>query len=204
LVETDVRLAAPTGCGVGVKRLKSRRLGSRIRRRDELKSLAIIFLAGGIPMMAAATLIVVSMRPDLGSRRFFHADVDTEAMTIDWPTLYRLNEKDPTVDYIRALLPTTTVRIPGYMVAFEETPDKNREVSQFLLIPDPGNWLHPPHFDSGDVIFVHLMGGARTRLLPRRAVWVTGRLSLSPTKQGEIEAAYQMWASGVQQMAGAE
>ena len=198
--ETDVRLLAPAGCVVGMKRLKSRKLGSRIRRRDELKSLAIVFLTGGIPMVAAAALIVVSMRPDLRNTRFFHTAVETEAMTIDWSTLYRLNQKDPTVDYIRALLPTATVRIPGYMIAFEEIPDKNSEVTQFLLVPDPGNWLHPPHLDPGDVVFVRLKGGAKARFLARTAVWVEGKLSLSPVRKGEIEAAYPMWASDVQEL----
>jgi hypothetical protein len=154
----------------------------------------------GVPMVAAAALIVVSMRPDLGNTRFFHTAVETEALTMDWPTLYRLNEKDPTVEYIRALLPTSQVRMPGYMIPFEEIPDKNSEVTQFLLVPDPGNWLHPPHLDPGDVVFVRLEGGARARLLARRAVWVTGKLSLSPIKRAELGAAYPMWASGVQEL----
>jgi hypothetical protein len=183
-----------------MKRLKSRKLGSRVRRREEWKAFGITVLAMGVPMVAAATLIVVSMRPDLGNTRFFHTAVETEPMTIDWPTLYRLNEKDPTVEYIRALLPAATVRIPGYMIAFEEIPDKNSEVTQFLLVPDPGNWLHPPHLDPGDVIFVRLKGGAKARLLARKAVWVRGTLSLSPVKRGEIEAAYPMWASDVQEL----
>jgi hypothetical protein len=176
----------------------------KIGRRDEWKALGVIFLASAVPLMAAAALIVVSMRPDLGSTRFLHGTSETEAMTIDWPTLYRLNQKEPTVEYIRALLPTSPVRIPGYMIAFGDVPDKNGNVSQFLLVPDPGNWLHPPHLDSGDVILVHLEDGARTRLLSRSAIWVTGKLSLSAIKSGGIEAAYSMRASGIQQMRGAK
>ena len=179
---------------------KPRRI--KLSRRDEWKALGVIFLAGAVPLMAAAALIVVSMRPDLGNMRFLHAANETEAWTIDWPTLYRLNAKDPTVEYIRALLPTSPVRIPGYMLAFGDLPDRNGAVRQFLLIPDPGNWLHPPHLDSGDVILVHMADGARIRLLSRSAVWVTGKLSLSAIKSGEIEAAYSMRASGSQQMAG--
>jgi hypothetical protein len=48
-------------------------------------------------------------------------------MTIDWPTLYRLHGKDPTVEYIRMVLPTSPVRIPSYMIAFGDIPDKNGE-----------------------------------------------------------------------------
>jgi hypothetical protein len=174
----------------------------KLSKRDEWKALGVIFLASAVPLMAAAALIVVSIRPDLGSTRFLHSTNETEAMTMDWPTLYRLNEKEPTVEYIRALLPTSPVRIPGYMIAFGDVPDKNGKVNQFLLVPDAGNWLHPPHLDySGDVILVHLADGARTRLLSRTAVWVTGKLSLSAIKSGEINAAYSMWASGIQQMA---
>jgi hypothetical protein len=178
---------------------KPRRI--KLGRRDEWKALGVIFLASAVPLMAAAALIVVSMRPDLGSTRFLHSTTETEAMTLDWPTLYRLNQKEPTVEYIRAFLPTSPVRIPGYMIAFGEVPDKSDKVSQFLLVPDPGNWLHPPHLDSGDVILVHLENRAKTRLLSRSPVWVTGKLSLSAINSGEIEAAYSMRASGIQQMA---
>jgi hypothetical protein len=178
---------------------KHRRI--KLSRREEWKALAMIFLASGVPLGAAAALIVVSMRPDLGNTRFLHTANETAAMTIDWPTLYRLNEKDPTVEYIRALFPTSSVRIPGYMIAFGDIPDKNGEVSQFLLVPDPGNWLHPPHLDPGDVVLVRLEGGAKTRFLARRPVWAIGKLSLSPVKRGTLEAAYPMWASAVQEFA---
>jgi hypothetical protein len=173
----------------------------KLSRREEWKALAIIFLASTVPLVAAAALIVVSMWPDLGNMRFFHTAHETEIMAIDWPTLYRLNLKDPTVEHIRALLPTSSVRIPGYMITLGEIPDKNGKVSQFLLVPDPGNWLHPPHLDPGDVVLVSLEGGAKTRLLARRPVWAIGKLSLSPVKKGTIKAAYPMWASDVQEFA---
>ena len=97
-------------------------------------------------------------------------------------------------------MPTSRVRVPGYMITFEEIPDKNSEVTQFLLVPDPGNWLHPPHLDPGDVVFVRLEGGSKTRFLERRPAWAIGKLSLSPFRRGAIEAAYTMWASDVQEL----
>jgi hypothetical protein len=197
-VKSEVRLlfSEPVAaCGMNMPRR------IKLSRREEWKTLAIIFLVAGIPLVATAALIVVSMRPDLGNIRFFHAPIETEAMTIDWPTLYRLNAKDPTVEYIRALLPTSPVRIPGYMITFEQTPDKNREVTQFLLVPDPGNWLHPPHLDPGEVVFVRLEGGAKARFVERKPVWATGKLSLSPVKRGTLEGAYPMWAIAIQEFA---
>jgi hypothetical protein len=151
-------------------------------------------------MAAAAALIVASMRPDLGNRTFSQTANETAAITIDWPTINRLKEKHPVVERIHAALATSPVRIPGYMIAFEDAPDSHGDVTQFLLVPDPGNWLHPPHLDPGDVVFVRLEGGAKARFLTRKAVWVTGKLSMNPVKRGEVEAAYPMSASSVQEL----
>ncbi len=52
-----------------------------------------------------------------------------------------------------------------------------QEVTRFLLVPDPGNWLNPPHMYAGEVIDVRLKDGASTPLRERMAVTVCGRLS---------------------------
>jgi hypothetical protein len=169
---------------------KARRF--KLSKREEWKA--------GVPLVAAAILIGVSTRPDLAYRKFSQTGNQTDGITLDWPTLYGLKENHAAVEHLRAALPTSKVRVPGYMIAFEQVPDKNSEVTQFLLVPDPGNWLHPPHLDPGDVVFVRLEGGTKARFLDRRPVWAIGKLSLSPVRRGAVEAAYPMWASDVQEL----
>jgi hypothetical protein len=50
-------------------------------------------------------------------------------------------------------------------------------VAHFLLVPDPGDWLNPPHVHPGEVIDVRLKDGGTKPLLERTAITVRGRLS---------------------------
>jgi hypothetical protein len=68
------------------------------------------------------------------------------------------------------------VEIAGYMIPVG--PVKTREtVTRFLLAPDPGDWLNPPHLHAAEVIDVRLKDGETARLVERTAVTVCGRLS---------------------------
>lgn len=70
-------------------------------------------------------------------------------------------------------------------------------VSRFLLVPDPGNWLHPPHLDRDMVVMVQMSAGQTAALYDRRPVWVRGRISLSPLRTDSIDALFRLNASAV-------
>jgi hypothetical protein len=55
-------------------------------------------------------------------------------------------------------------------------------VAHFLLVPDPGDWLNPPHLHAGEAIDVRLKEGDTTLLVERTAVVVCGRLSFGSMK----------------------
>ena len=97
---------------------------------------------------------------------------------LDWPTLDRLYKGRLTgEDEVRTRL-SQDVRVPGYMIPYNEAPEKGK-VTRFLLVPDCGNWLHPPHrFDSSGVVVVLMNEGRQVPLIERSVLVVTGRLSL--------------------------
>ena len=86
------------------------------------------------------------------------------------------------------------------MIQFDEPLDRNRHLREFLLVPNPGNWLHPPHLDDGDVVVVKMRGAVRTPLLARKAVWAQGKLSLTPVKTDRVEARFQLDAWSVREL----
>ena len=65
-------------------------------------------------------------------------------------------------------------------------------VGAFLLVPDPGNLLHPPHLDRGEVIVVQMATGKSVPLLEKRAVWVRGRVSIATLKTKRLDAVFRM------------
>lgn len=69
------------------------------------------------------------------------------------------------------------VQIAGYMIPVAPSQAQGK-VTHFLLVPDPGDWLNPPHMHAGEVIDVRMKDGQTTQLVERTAITVCGRLSL--------------------------
>ena len=57
-----------------------------------------------------------------------------------------------------------------------------QKVARFLLVPDPGDWLNPPHLHDGEAIDVRLKDGQTIQLVERTGVTVCGRLSFGSMK----------------------
>jgi hypothetical protein len=130
-------------------------------------------------------------------RTFSQTIVNGVASPVDWSSLERLGENEIFANGHQEML-HAPVRVPGYMLLFDERPDEHGDLSQFLLVPDPGNWLHPPHLDPGDVVVVNMEGKGKTPFYERKAVWVSGRLAQEALKTGRLHAMLQMTATSVQ------
>lgn len=168
----------------------------KANRSPESKHFLIAFLAIMLAAFVIVLLGVVSTRPSFSTQAFNRDPAAGDAVPLDWPTLERLSAGPE--DAIPEALLRSPLRLPGYMLSFEERPDARGEVSRFLLVPDPGSWIHPPHLDAGEVVIVNMEKGAKARLVQRQAVWVKGTLAPSLTRQGTIEAAFQITASDVE------
>lgn len=144
----------------------------------------MIALPIAVVVLTTVALVVISTRPNL-AYRIFPADEVPDVLTLDWPAFYTIEEKS----YLGAAMPSgiadRTVRLPGYMLPVEASSNPHREVSRFLLVPDPGNWLHPAHVDDGVLV---ILAGNSTTPIQDQPVWVRGRLSLlTRDKQAKVE-----------------
>ena len=59
------------------------------------------------------------------------------------------------------------VQMVGYMFTFESSRERG-STARFLLVPDAGNWLNPPHFHPDEVVDVRLKAGMTIPLLDRK------------------------------------
>jgi hypothetical protein len=119
-------------------------------------------------------LAVLSSRPDLYAVK--PKPVRPGIVVVDWQTLGRLLSGPTTPAAARPDWFGPEVEIAGYMIPLAPSQGQQR-VAHFLLVPDPGDWLNPPHMHAGEVIEVRLRDGQATRLVERTAVTVCGRLS---------------------------
>jgi hypothetical protein len=176
-----------------MKRAWRRKPGSR----NDWKLLTIVLLVATAPVVGSVVLITVSTRPSMSYRTFSQATTNGAATPVDWSSLERLSESEAFANVHQEML-HAPVRVPGYMLPSDEKTDEHGALSRFLLVPDPGNWLHPPHFDPGEVVVVNMEGGGKTPFYDRKAVWVLGRLEREPLKTRRLQATLQMTATSVQ------
>jgi hypothetical protein len=153
-------------------------------RRTQVKLLCTILLAV-TPAVAAVALIVASSRPDFFFTEFAGRAASGATTIIDLPLLRSPSAMPPVLGSV--------VQLPGYMIPFGRT-RYDEHVDAFLLVPDPGNWLHPPHLDADEVVLVQMDNGKKVPLLERKAVWVRGTISPMTRAVGKTDAEYNIHA----------
>ena len=170
------------------------------RRSGDWKAFLIVSSIAVIPLLATVGMINVSARQSLAFRTFPRTSSGDSAIAVDWPTLDKMRGGSfmPAAAVPKIL--ESVACVPGYMIQFDDPFDQTGRLARFLLVPDPGNWLHPPHLDDGEVVIVHMRDGARTPLLDRKPVCVEGKLSLSPVMTNNIQTMLQLEASSVHEL----
>jgi hypothetical protein len=159
--------------------VSKRRRRPRRDTRDDWKALLAVCIITVAIVGGSVAAVAISTRPSFEDRIFPEDPKRNGTHTLDWPTLRTVLASRP---FTR---PPGVVRVIGYMVS-SKAPDHQGNVTEFLLVPNPGNWLHPPHLHPEDVIDVHMHGTNTTKFLARRAVWVEGWLS--PTTPGNDQS----------------
>jgi len=158
------------------------------KNRRETKIILFALFLSVTPAIAAVAMIVLSSRPD-----FYYTDLsgrsrDETSQILGWPSLRSHSMTTTITDRV--------VQLPGYMMPFV-TGLHDYTAGNFLLVPDPGNWLHPPHLEPDEVVLVRIQSAARLAVIERRAVWVRGRMSVAPLRNGDLNVVYRMDASEV-------
>jgi hypothetical protein len=151
---------------------------SKRRLKTSQQKQAVAFVAIALFVTCAVSLpiflVALSTRPDLYSTK--PKPVKPGITALDWRSLGDLLSSAVNPAAARPDWFGPEVQITGYMVpAAPSQPRQN--VAHFLLVPDPGDWLNPPHMHAGEAIDVRLKNGAATRLTERTAITVCGKLS---------------------------
>ena len=153
--------------------MQGRIKGSTTSQREQHLVFAAIALFMTCAVLGPVLLAMLSSRPDLYAVKPKAARSGVEVL--DWQSLGSLlsGAVNPAAAHPGWFGPQ--VQIAGYMIPVG--PAKAQKVAHFLLVPDPGDWLNPPHLHAGEAIDVRLKDGETTRLVERIAITVCGRLS---------------------------
>jgi hypothetical protein len=156
-------------------------LGKRLRKRrgedrKERRAFAWIVCMTALPVLLTTAAIVSSSRPDLYN--IVPATAEDGAPSLAWRTLDDLLASGGPMES-RPDLFRREVQMVGYMFTFESSQERG-STSRFLLVPDAGNWLNPPHFHPDEVVDVRVKAGMTIPLRDRKAVVVRGMLSVGP------------------------
>ena len=179
----------------------NRKLRSTQHRSSDWKTFLLPVLISGAITLTTIALVATSTQPSFENRSFPQTTDRGNPLVLDWPKLYSLSKHSSGDNPELRALSSASVRVPGYMLSFVEKPNRDGKVNEFLLVPDVGNWLHPPHLDPGEVVLVRTKNGANARLLDRRPIWVEGKLSPAPVNRGSIEGAFELTAQSFWEMA---
>jgi hypothetical protein len=136
-----------------------------------------------------ADLSDVILRPATKVASIAHAEAH-KLRAVDWQTLgeldYQTGTKSPAITQL--ISDGVIVRVPGFMVALEDTADA---VTEFFLIPYPMACAHVPPPPPNMMIHVKMAGTNKQKVF-WDAVWVQGRLQVVETASPYGEAAYTM------------
>ncbi len=164
----------------GARQLKLRR-----SKRQQNRTLLLILLTAAVIVLGISLVISGSTLPN-----FYYATPQTAPppiVPVDWRTLETIAAEPGGAAAARPDLFRSVVQISGYMLVKEGSPPVNGASETFLLVPDAGNWLHPPHLDPSETIEVRLQNGP-VRFVNRAAVTVRGTLSVDPRGAYRIQA----------------
>ncbi len=172
--------------------MRARARESRTVRRERELAFAAIALFMTCAVSLPILLVALSSRPDLYGVK--PRPVKAGIAVLDWQTLNILLTRpvNEAATYPGGFGPE--VEIAGYMIPIEPSESKER-VGRFLLVPDPGDWLNPPHFHPGEVMDVRLRDGEKVRLIERTAVTVCGKLSLGSMESNPRAVFYLLAAT---------
>jgi len=157
-------------------------------RGEELRALLLVVVIMCVPTFGGLWMILSTTEADLSDLTPRRQFVKNHLM-LGWPALRR--------DHAHELGAGATVQALGYMM--DDHPIGTGDlVYEFILLPEPGNLLHPAHRLEDQMIEVHLCGSDPIRFSPRSLVWVWGVLHDAPGTPEGSKALYRLDQSRAQ------
>ena len=148
----------------------------RLKTRQGRQAVAFVAIALFVTCAVSLPilLVAISSRPDLYSKK--PKPIKPGIAALDWQSLGDVLSSAANPAAVHPEWFGPEVEIAGYMIPAPPV-QARQKVMHFVLVPDPGDWLNPPHFHPGEAIDVRLKDGEETRMRERIAVTVCGRLS---------------------------
>jgi hypothetical protein len=144
------------------------------KAREQRFVFVLIVLIVSFAALLPSLITAISSRPDLYFAK--PRPVEPGITVLDWQTLGNLLSSPADPVAARPDLFEAPVEIVGYSISI--APSKgNSTFADFLLVPDPGDWLHPPHLHPGEMIDVRVMEGRMIPFVENAPVTVRGTLS---------------------------
>ncbi|HTN71580.1 MAG TPA: hypothetical protein VMO00_10875 [Methylomirabilota bacterium] len=158
-----------------------------ISRRTEVRTLLLVLTITCVPVLATVVLITSTTEPDLADLKP-KSDAGGKNLVLDWSALEQ-NRKAKTgpEEFSGA-----EVHAMGYMMEGDVPIKTGERITDFVLLPDSGNALHPAHRFGDQMVAVHLEKGNEVRFSPRRLVSAWGSLRTSPGDPAGPEPLYHL------------
>ena len=118
-----------------------------------------------------------------------------ETFSLDWSLLRDLDFKTGKAPEALRHFDCERVRIPGFVVPFEDKEDK---ILEFLLVPYVGACIHTPPPPANQIVHVRMSDMKAVGVNVSDPVWVVGELHISPIKSQYGEVSFQIRAHSVE------
>ena len=139
---------------------------------EQRRAFVLVLLIACVPVLGTVVVVVSTSEPDLSELKPLKQTV------LEWASLRRDHSRAMAAD--SQLFSGAPIRALGYMTDGDRPITNGDRVSDFVLLPDAGNLLHPAHRTGDQMIAVHLREGERIQFAPMSLVWVAGILRVTP------------------------
>jgi len=166
---------------------RTRHRAGNTRPPDALRLFLGLTALTWLPSLVVIVLVSRTSAPDLFdlSPKDAHSSAD---VLLAWYDLERAHHALKEGGFS----PGARMRALGYMMRSEEQVRDGQMVSQFVLLPDKGNALHPAHRFGDRMIEVQLPAGNSVRFSEGTLVWVWGTLKALPGNPNDPIPLYQL------------
>jgi hypothetical protein len=160
-----------------------------VPRRDVIRALILVVLVAGVPILGTILVTASTSEPDLSDLTPIHERAG-KYLVLDWSALL---QDRPRLPKTGTVIPAgADVQALGYMMDGDRSSGKDKWVQHFVLLPETGSLLHPPHRMRDQMIAVHLEHDARIQFSPGALVWAWGNLQASAGLGPRSEALYML------------
>jgi len=136
-----------------------------------------VTIVAGVPILGTIFVTASTSEPDLSELAPI-SDSSAGYTVLSWSAL--LQDHPPELAKTKITIAAgTNVQALGYMLDGDRPISKGEWVTEFMLLPEAGNLMHPAHRIRDQMIAIHLEDGKGIQFSPRALTWVWGSFGVS-------------------------